>query len=58
MYTDYAEFSEADYFADQAGVYEIRKSSNEKLGQVMMQVCHDLYTTCTSSTKQCRKCIE
>lgn len=36
--TDYAEFSEADYFADQAGVYEIRTSKNRSLGKVMMQV--------------------
>ena len=37
--TGYPEFSEANYFADQAGVYEIRQSSIKEFSQVMMQVC-------------------
>ena len=36
--TDYPEFSEADYFADQAGVYEIRQSTVKEFSRVMMQV--------------------
>ena len=37
--TGYSEFSEADYFADQAGVYEIRQSNFKESSRVMMQVC-------------------
>lgn len=34
----YEEYSEANYFADQYGVYEIRQSKHPGLGKVMMQV--------------------
>ncbi|XP_002734950.1 galactocerebrosidase-like [Saccoglossus kowalevskii] len=34
----YAEFSEADYFADQSGVFEIRQSNDLEHGKVMRQV--------------------
>jgi hypothetical protein len=38
MMTAYKEYSEAKYFADQAGVYEISKSKIPSLGMVMKQV--------------------
>ena len=40
VHLEYDEFSEASYFADQAGVFEIRKSnlSPDKKGMVMTQV--------------------
>ena len=38
MFSGYSEFSEARYFADQAGVFEVRKSTVPQQGKVMMQV--------------------
>jgi len=35
---EYDEFSEADYFADQTGVWEIRNDSVGTKGKVMEQV--------------------
>ena len=35
---EYAEYSEADYFADQTGVWEIRQDSVGTKGKVMEQV--------------------
>ena len=39
MLIDYDEYSEAAYFADQTGVWEIRQDSTGSKGKVMEQVC-------------------
>ena len=38
MLTEYEVSSEAQYFADQTGVFEIQKASDEKHGNIMKQV--------------------
>ena len=37
-FTEYTVFSEARYFSDQTGVFEIQKAADEKHGNVMKQV--------------------
>ena len=44
MLAEYDEYSEADYFADQTGVWEIRQDSTGMKGKVMEQVWSHVVT--------------